>query len=67
MYDLERRLLMHKKLETGDVLKVKERVEALAAQQDPTDLLILITLDELARFSRKLGYIYIYKCNRGIV
>lgn len=55
MDDVERRLLVLEKLEKEDVLKVKERVKALAAQQDPSESLILITLDELARLSRKLG------------
>lgn len=53
--DMERRLLMLEKLEKEDVSTVKERVKALAAQQDPSEPLILITLDELARLSRKLG------------
>lgn len=53
--DMERRLLMLEKLEKEDVSKVKERVKALAAQQDPSEPLILITLDEFARLSRKLG------------
>lgn len=53
--DMERRLLMLEKLEKEDVSKVKERIKALAAQQDPSEPLILITLDELARLSRKLG------------
>jgi hypothetical protein len=43
------------KLEKEDVAKVKERVKALASQQDPSESLILITLDALARLSRKLG------------
>ena len=55
MDDVERRLLVLEKLEKEDVAKVKERVKALASQQDPSESLILITLDELARLSRKLG------------
>uniref|UniRef100_A0A8W8IJE3 Uncharacterized protein n=1 Tax=Magallana gigas TaxID=29159 RepID=A0A8W8IJE3_MAGGI len=43
---MERRLLMLEKLEKEDVSKAKERIKALAAQQDPSEPLILITLDE---------------------
>lgn len=46
---------MLEKLEKEDVSKVKERVKALAAQEDPSEPLLLITLDELSRITRKLG------------
>lgn len=52
--DMERRLLMLEKLDKEDVSKVKERITALVAQQDPSEPLIFITLNELARLSRKL-------------
>lgn len=46
---------MLEKLDKEDVSKVKERITALVAQQDPSEPLIFITLNELARLSRKLG------------
>lgn len=64
--DMERRLLMLEKLDKEDVLKVKERITALVAQQDPSEPLIFITLNELARLSRKLGDKDI-KCMRSCI
>lgn len=53
--DMKRRLLLLEKLEKEDVSKVKERVEALTAQWNLNEPLILTILDELARLSRTFG------------
>lgn len=57
---------MLEKLDKEDVSKVKERITALVARQDPSEPLIFITLNELARLSRKLGDKDI-KCMRSCI
>ena len=53
---MERRILTLEMEKSQNVEKVKERVKILATHTEPNDSLLLITLDELARVSRKVNH-----------
>lgn len=54
--DLEDRVASLEKVAKVEKLKeLKEKVRTLCLQKDPSDSLILLTLEELAKCARKLG------------
>lgn len=47
---------LEKKTKVEIITELKDKVRTLCLQQNPSDSLILLTLDELAKFSKKLDH-----------